>query len=148
MTKRPQDMSQQEIEAELRRRLKERWIDPAERRLLRKVFIVKRGIARYRKEQVEKMSVDQLFNGWAANPSSFDTLLDLSHVPDRQLIRTVTFQNTASGLTASRDLMADSAIAELAKRANAQRVTVADYIRKRRQGQRLTRPAGSNNDAG
>jgi hypothetical protein len=119
-----------EFEAEIRRRLREGWIAPDKRRLLRQVLILHRGIKRYCEERVRRLSNDQLLNNWAAAPSEFaGKLIDLSGAPDRQLLQAVSFKDT--GLAADRDLLADSAIAELAKRANNLRLTVADYIRRK-----------------
>ena len=120
----------QDIEAAIRRRLAEPWINPNERRLLRRVLILQRGVKRARKESVRRMSAAQLLNKWAAAQSDLaDKLIDMSGVPDRQLLQAVSFQDI--GLNADRDVLADSAIAELAKRANSLRLTVADYIRRK-----------------
>jgi hypothetical protein len=76
------------------------------------------------------MPTDTLLNKWAATPSDLaDKLIDMSGAPDRQLFQAVTFQDTGTGV--DRDVLADSAIAEIRKRANLQRVTVAQYVRRR-----------------
>jgi hypothetical protein len=122
--------SNQEIEKEIRARLREKWINPDQRRLLQRVLVLQRGVKRYREERARHMSAEQLLNAWAACPSEFaDKLLDLSGVPDRQLLQAVSFQDI--GLAADKNVLADSAIAELAKRANNLRMTVADYIRRK-----------------
>jgi hypothetical protein len=120
----------QEIEAEIRARLRSEWISPTERRRLQRVLVLGRSVKRYRAERVRCLTNEQLINAWAAAPSDLaDKLVDMSNVPDRQLVRAVSFQDI--GLAADKDALADSAIAELAKRANNARTTVVDYIRRR-----------------
>jgi hypothetical protein len=123
-------MTQAELEREMRRALASLGPGPT-RRLLRKVIIIRHGRDRWRKERVRRMSVAQLLNNWAAcEPENPEALVDLGNMPDWQLVRAVGSQDI--GVTAhSKEVLADSAIAELAKRANMMRLTVADYIRRK-----------------
>ena len=123
-------LTPQQAEAEIRRRLCENWLAPERRRLLQRMLVLGRGVKRYREERARRMSVEQLLNNWAAaQPEHPEKLLDLSHLPDLQLVQAV--WQLDIGLAAEPAVLADSAIAELATRANNRRMTVADYIRRR-----------------
>jgi hypothetical protein len=112
-----------EYEKEARRILASSWISPEERRLLRKALIFRHGREHYKKERLKRMSTEQLLNNWViAAPDDPHTLIDMSNMPDMQLLKTL-FSVTET------DDKCNSAIYELAKRANNQRLTVASYIR-------------------
>jgi hypothetical protein len=121
-------MTAQQAEAELRRRLREDWMTPEHRRWLRQWLIIGKGHNRYKEMRVEQMSADELLNKWAAAHSDLK-LVDLSGTPDRQLFQAISFQDTGTGI--DQHVLADSAIAEIRKRANNLRLTVAQYIRRR-----------------
>jgi hypothetical protein len=125
-----QRMTPAELEREMRRALASLGPGPT-RRLLRKMLVIRHGRGRYREERIRQMSTAQLLNNWAAcEPENPEALVDLSSMPDWQLVRAVSSRDI--GVTAhSKEVLADSAIAELAKRANMMRLTVADYIRRR-----------------
>jgi hypothetical protein len=73
---------------------------------------------RYHQERLKRMSIVDLVVGMVlAKPAPDYALIDMSAMPDRELI----------DATIGPD--GDSACAELLKRANAKRVTVADFIR-------------------
>jgi hypothetical protein len=86
------------------------------------------GLDRYKKRRIKEMPTDKLLNGWAAAPSDLK-LIDLSDWPNWQLFQAISFQDTGTGI--DRDVLADRAIAELRKRANNLRITVAHYIRRK-----------------
>jgi hypothetical protein len=70
------------------------------------------------------MPTDQLLNNWAiaVQDDDLNTLVDMSSLPDRQLIRMITDANEPFNRS-------NSAIHELACRANNMCLTVAAYIR-------------------
>jgi hypothetical protein len=126
----PQRPTPQEIEAEIRHRLAQPWIAATERRRLRQILILGRGVKRYCKERLMRLSIEQLFNNWAtAPPQHPDKLVDVSDLPDQQLLQAALLHDV--GRAGDKEALSDSAIAELAKRANAARSTVADYVRRR-----------------
>jgi hypothetical protein len=121
-------MTPQQVEAELRCRLREDWISPEERRLIRQWLIIGKGQRRYTEMRIQQMPTDELLNKWAVAPSDLaDKLVDRSGMPDRQLIQSALLQDTGTGI--DRDVLAESAITEISKRANNLRITVAQYIR-------------------
>jgi hypothetical protein len=126
----PQRPTPEEAERELRRRLREDWITPEHRRWLRQWLVIGKGRNRYKTKWLERLSNEQLWNNWAAAPPQHpDKLVDLSDLPDRQLLRAALQHDI--GRAGDKEVLSDSAIAELAKRANAARLTVADYVRRR-----------------
>jgi hypothetical protein len=126
----PPRLTPQQTEAEIRRRLREDWLAPEQRRWLRKWLIIGKGKERYKEQRIQQMPTDELLNKWAAAPSDLaDKLVDLSARPDWQLIAAVSFQDI--GMSVDKNVLADSAIAEIRKRANNQRLTVAQYIRRK-----------------
>jgi hypothetical protein len=134
-------LTQDEILRELRQRMRDPAVPLAERQLIQRMFVIRRGHQRYSEERVGRLPLAQLLNNWAAcAPDCPGRLLDLSHLPDRQLIRAVFKQDI--GITAEKAILADSAITELTKRANDVRLTVADYMK------RTVRHIGSSKAAG
>jgi hypothetical protein len=105
------------------------------------MFVIRRGHQRYSEERVGRLPLTQLLNNWAAcAPEYPGRLLDLSDLPDRQLIRAVFQQDI--GITTDKAILSDSAITELTRRANDVRLTVADYMK------RTVRRIGSSMAAG
>jgi hypothetical protein len=80
---------------------------------------LKDNVERYHEERPWRIPLDQLLNEWATTmPTHPDRpLIDVSRWADKDLI---------SG--ARDDCYGDSCIEELVKRANAKRVTMADYV--------------------
>jgi hypothetical protein len=123
-------MTPEEAERELRRRLREDRMSPERRRRLRQWLIIGKGHKRWQQQRVQRMSMEQLLNNWAAAlPQHPDKLVDLSDLPDRQLLRAALQHDI--GRAGDKEALSDSAIAELRKRANTARLTVADYVRRR-----------------
>jgi hypothetical protein len=81
---------------------------------------LKDNIDRYREEQMRRMTIPELLNsvaiGGPVHPER--PRIDMSDVADKELINKMVD-----------DYYGDSAVEELVKRANAKRVTLADYIR-------------------
>jgi hypothetical protein len=76
------------------------------------------NVERYHQERIKRMSdIDLIVGMVLAMPAPDYVLIDMSAMPDRELI------NATIGPDG------DSACAELLKRANAKRITVADFIR-------------------
>ena len=110
-------------ENELVRRVRARirsTADPAERRRLRQLLIIRAGRQRQRWTRLAQMTEAQLINAWATT-SSRETLLDLRRHSDGRLVLVAIAEKSSPQ-------EADSAIAELAARANAAQITVADYV--------------------
>jgi hypothetical protein len=123
----PDRLTQDEIWRELRQRMRDPAVPLVERQIIQRMFVIRRGHQRYSEERVGRLPLVQLLNNWATcAPEYPGRLLDLSHLPDRQLIHAVFQQDI--GITADKAILSDSAITELTRRANDVRLTVADYI--------------------
>jgi hypothetical protein len=126
----PEKWTQDQIERELLRRMRDPAAPLKQRQLLRKYSVVRRGRQRYKEQRVQQMTTNKLLNAWAASPPEHpDKLIDLSALPDRQVVQALVQRDI--GRPEDKALLADSAIAELTKRANAMQLTVAQYIRRR-----------------
>ena len=77
---------------------------------------LKDNVERYREERLRRMPLRELLNEWAtAKPDQ--PLIDVSDWPDKDLINGI-----------MDDHHGDSAVAELVRRANAQCLTMAEYV--------------------
>jgi hypothetical protein len=91
------------------------------------------------RENVQDLSTEELLDYWATHVQAQpQNLLDLAHVPDHRLLLAVVqdeevlavFRREGSDLADDPAMLADSAIAELAKRAEQIGLTVGEYVRR------------------
>jgi hypothetical protein len=71
------------------------------------------------------MSNAQLFNNWAVAPNDV-RCIDVADWPDRQLVLALLGHDV--GLAINPDVLQQSAMAEITRRANNLRITVAEFI--------------------